>query len=87
MVSCSDIVVSISLYALDRVVRIKAKLIENLLVNIVFNRHQLRAWEKSSWLLIAKLPVPWVLTNLLNAIPIIWVRLENLGEEMRAIGR
>jgi len=77
-----DIVVPICFNALDRIVWVETKLIENLLIDGVFYRHQFLAWEQARWLLVSKLSVPGVLANLRDTIPIIWVRLQDFRQEV-----
>ena len=86
VVCCCNVIVPISFNTFDWIVRVETKLVENLFINSVFNRHELWAWEQAHWLLVSKLTVPGVFTNLSDSIPIIWVSLKDLGEEVWAIG-
>ena len=67
----------ISLNAFNRVVWVKTKFVENLLVDVVFHRHEFATREQAHWLLVSKLAVPGVFTNLSNAIAIIRVGLQD----------
>lgn len=76
---------SVCFDAFDRVVRIEAKLVENLLVEGIVKRHYLLRWEQSDWLLVFKLLVPGVGSNLFNSISVLRLNLKDLRNKMAAI--
>ena len=82
MVRRSNIVVSVGLNTFNSIVRIKPKLIQYLLINGVFKRHQLLTRKQAQWLFVSKLSVPWVLSDLVDAVTLIWVSLQDLGDEV-----
>ena len=86
MVCRSDVIVPVSLNTLDRVVGIETKFIKNLLINTIFDRHEFIARKQAYRLLVSKLAVPWVLPDLHDAISLIGVRLQDFGQEVRAVG-
>ena len=58
-----------------------------MLVDRVFDRHELFAWEEPHRLLIRGLPIPGVLANLLYSITLVRFRLKDLRDKVRAVGR
>ena len=85
VVSCRDVIVPICFDALYRVVRIEAKLIENLLIYAIFHRHQLVSREQAHRLLVPKLAIPRVLADLCDPVALVWIGLQDLGQEVRAV--
>ena len=85
MVGRSYIVVSVGLNAFDSVVGIKSEFIEYLLIYGVFEWHKLLTWKESCRLFISELSVPRMLSDLLDAVTLIWVSLKDLGYEVRAV--
>jgi hypothetical protein len=76
---------SVCFDAFDRVVRIEAELVENLLVEGIVQRHNLLRREQSDWLLVFKLLVPGVGSNLFNSISVLRLNLKDLRNKMAAI--
>ena len=82
MVGCSNIVVSVGLNTFNSIIRVKSKLIQYLFINGVFERHKFLAREESRWLFVSKLSIPWMLSNLIDAITLIRISLQNFGDEV-----
>ena len=77
MVSGRDVVVSVGLDTFDRIVWIEAKFIQNLLVDGVFDWHELFAWEKAWGLFIVGLAEPGMVSDLLDSIALLRLSLED----------
>ena len=76
---------SVCFDAFDRVVRVEAELVENLLVEGIVQRHNLLRREQSDWLFVFKLLVPGVGPNLFNSISVLRLYLKDLRNKMAAI--
>ena len=85
MVGSSNIIVAIRFDALNRVVRVKAELIENLFVDSIVDWHDLLSWEQALRLLVLELLVPRMRPYLLYRVSSIRVSLQNFTDEVTAV--
>lgn len=74
MVRRRDLVVAIRLDALHRVVGVVVELVQHLLIHFVVDGHRFTAREQASWAPILRLLEPGMLPDLVDAIPLVWVR-------------
>jgi hypothetical protein len=82
-----DLVVSICLDALHRVVGVVIELIQHLLVKFIVYWHWLCPWEQTSRHFIFLLFEPWMISDFLDPVSFLWVCVQNLGHKMSCVLR
>jgi len=87
MVGGRDLIVPICLNAFDWVVRIIIELIKHHLIHLVVHWHRLLAWEKTLGSSIFLLFEPWMSSNFIDAVSLLGIGVEYLGDEMSTILR
>lgn len=85
MVRRRDLVVAIRLDALHRVVRVVVELVQHLLIHFVVDGHGFAAREQAVRTPVLRLLEPRVLTDLVDAVALLWVGAQNLGHEVSAV--
>lgn len=85
VVATCDFIVTISLDTLDRVIRIKIKFLQYLLVDLIIHRHELFLREQPDRRSVLKLLKPGVDPYLRNAVSLNWVYHENFAQQMRTV--
>ena len=66
MIRSRDVVVAVGLYTLDCVVGIEAKLLEDLLVDCVIERHEFLLGVETFLCLVCELAIPRVLSDIVD---------------------
>jgi hypothetical protein len=66
MICSRNVVVAVGLYTFDCVVGIKAKLLEDLLVDRVIERHEFLLGEETLLCLVCELAIPRVLSDIID---------------------
>lgn len=87
MVSGCDLVVSICLNTLDRVVRIVIELIKHHLVYLVIDWHGLLAWKQPVWLAVLLLLEPRMASHVVDRVSLFRICVQDLGHEVGTVLR
>jgi len=87
MVGGRDLIVPVCLNAFDRVVRVVIELVQHHLVHLVVHWHWLLSWEETLRSSIFLLFEPGMSSDLINAVPLVRIGVEDLGDEMSTVLR
>lgn len=86
MISSSYVVMPIRLDTFYRIVGVKTKLFQDLLIDRVVERHKLLLWEQTFRSLVFKLLKPRMCSDLFNRVTLARVNLQYFTYKMSAIG-
>jgi hypothetical protein len=78
MIRSSDLIVSVSLDTLNRVVWVVVELIKHHLIHLVVHWHWLLTWEQTFRTLVLLLLEPRMASNVIYAITLLWVCVQDL---------
>jgi hypothetical protein len=85
VVGSGYVVVSVRLDAFNSIVGIEPKLLKDLLVDCIIERHEFLLWKQTVRCLVFKLFEPRVGPNFFDRVTLIWINLQNFAEEMGAV--